>query len=802
MQTFNEIIKDPDFINLSPEAKIKVLDVIDDDFKNKNINVKSAIVQKLSLEKPDESNTALNQVPEWGRENPNLYGAYGAGKEVYEQVGKPGLEATGAVAGSLMGRPLGPKFQAYGAGLGYGVAKKGTEVVDNLLRKIEGKKEIDSELFLKQLLDESWSSFKDFSFGLGAESGGESAGKIIEIAGQKLFAPFAKKITPVLKQLAEEAKKRGISFTPTEITDSKTLGLFESLMEKLPGSSDIIRQFRIEKQLNPLLNNLNKLRDRGASKEQIEQTGAKVWDSINEALSKEKNLTETQLNSLRDNIVKKYGINEPKSIVGGEIQETLTKATQTSKDMVNKAYNAVGEEIPPGEFETKNLTETAKKILNEKSKLAAQDSKMMQHLKWASGEDIPPETLAQLDALPSNVREELITEISHGKGKEWSTINDFIKEMNALSSKEDALKMAAPGMKYQQTPEGAVYNELKSSANKDLEEIAEKTGSKAYQKLQEAKALYGKEAEIYKSDEIRKIAKANPEDVIPSILKPNGITEINLVKKAIGEKGFERVKQGVTNHLLGADKEVFDPKFLERQLSKYGDDVLKEIYGEPIVSELKIIAKNGLDLTKQKPGTTFLKSLLKKDPDVIVDAIIGAPESKLASNNLHSNYKAVKNILSVDEKKAIQERFFEKLIQRHPELDTIQPVKFAKMIDKYEERLPGIFPQKKVNEIRQLADIAYKFGKAEGIAGNPSGTSQTMMAGYIGRQLMFQPVKGTILALAPKQISKLYLSDSGIQWLGSGFKIPAGTQEANALAAKIIAIMDKDEKETQNARSN
>jgi len=68
-----------------------------------------------------------NDVPQWGQDNPSLYGIAGATRETLGPV----LEATGLIGGGALGAPAaGPVGAVAGAGLGYGAAKAGTGWAD------------------------------------------------------------------------------------------------------------------------------------------------------------------------------------------------------------------------------------------------------------------------------------------------------------------------------------------------------------------------------------------------------------------------------------------------------------------------------------------------------------------------------------------------------------------------------------------------------------------------------------------------------------------------------------------------
>jgi hypothetical protein len=268
--------------------------------------------------------------------------------------------------------------------------------------------------------------------------------------------------------------------------------------------------------------------------------------------------------------------------------------------------------------------------------------------------------------------------------------------------------------------------------------------------------------------------------LIDVAFRPNGIDEIRLLKKALGPQEFLKLREGFTNKLLGFDKhKVFDPEFFRRNLMKYGDQTIEEVFGKTNAAELKKIAQDGLDLTTHKPGRNFLKTIARTDPDFIVDRIIGAPESKLQSNILGSNLKIVKSAVGEKTFREIGDRLAEKLIVRHQSTDLIRPQGFVRMVDKYNERvLKKFYSHEKVEQLKKLAGVARRLGRAEEIAGNPSGTGQTLIAWGIFRMIMTNPATGAVLSFTPKQFARIYKSKFGMKWLMDGFRLPATSKKA------------------------
>lgn len=162
------------------------------------------------------------------RENPNLYGAYGATKALASEAIKPTLQATGAVVGSASG-PI------VGSALGYGIGTKAGEMVERGVSKVGEYLGFESPQQAKGVVDELISSGKDVGFALAFGKGFELAGKGAQMAEtflfdklpQKLMAssvkmPLTKRWTKVLP--GEEITRRQAASTEalkSEVTPSE-----------------------------------------------------------------------------------------------------------------------------------------------------------------------------------------------------------------------------------------------------------------------------------------------------------------------------------------------------------------------------------------------------------------------------------------------------------------------------------------------------------------------------------------------------------------------------------------------------
>lgn len=743
---------------------------------------------------------AKSEIPTWGVESPNLYGAYGATKKLYTTVGKPLIEAGGLIGGGVAGTAAGPLGTVAGAGLGYAMTKKITDIIDRKISQLEGIKRRG-----KSVKAETIQSLYDIKEGLQTEMLGQSIGAGVKGGIEAITARGAKRMTPAVKYLQEQAKEEGIVLSPADITQSKSLGLAESVLEKAPGSADIIRDFRIQKQLQPLLERIETLRIEGANTKSRQAVGRKIWSEVTNFLQKQEGLKGERLNNIRTQIIAKLGTNEKLSILGLTAKDLIKAKSIRLGNRANQLYESIKNYVPNKEFEATNLNKTAKQLLIQKTKLAGQDKKMLAHLNWAAGEKKLPLSISKkLETLPPDIRQSILNDFAKsepGLVKQqysWETLQNFRQEMNALITKESqAIKPGMAGMRFQSTPEGYVYSRLRDAVSKDMERIAQETGGEAWRKYQIANAFYGKQANIFKNETIRKMTFANPEDVIDAAFKPNGITEVKMVKNALGFKGFEELKRGFTNKLLGVGKkDIFDPRFLKNKIAQYGDELLSEVYGESTLQELKKVAIEGLKLDIQKPGNSFLKQLSNQYPDVVVDSIIGAPESKLQSHTLLKNISIIKAVADKPTFDNLSNNLMTKLFQVNQETGLIRPEAFAKMVDKYGPRVLRImFPKEKVDALQKLARIGHRITSAEKIAGNPSGTGQTLIAWGIFRMVMQKPIIGAAIAFTPKQLAKLYLSKPGMKLLTDGFKVSANSQKGIEIATKITAILNNEEEQ-------
>lgn len=150
-------------------------------------------------EAPVEQPQVTTEVPEWGRNYPNLYGVAGAARETLGPVLEAALTAGGAAAGTATAGPMGG---VAGAGLGYAGSKNLLEAIDAALGNSKGKS-------LKEQVQELPG---EIAAGEAIEAAGPVIGKGLKAAGKAATQALGM-TTGAGPGMVESAVKGGKDFT-------------------------------------------------------------------------------------------------------------------------------------------------------------------------------------------------------------------------------------------------------------------------------------------------------------------------------------------------------------------------------------------------------------------------------------------------------------------------------------------------------------------------------------------------------------------------------------------------------------
>lgn len=750
-----------------------------------------------TFDAPTRLEANVPRTPEWAGQHPTAYGMFGGAKAVYETLGRPGLEAAGMVGGGMIGAPVGPVGMAAGGAGGYAIAKKVDEIITNQINRIEGIEDKAT------IAEETISSLHDLKDGLIMEMVAQAAPVIPIAAYNKIMAPFASRMKPDAIIARDLAKGKGIEYTPAEQTGSRAVGAIEDLVEKSPASGDILRDFRFQKQLQPLMEQRNQLIESGGGLKDINAVGEKIYAEVTDYLQQVEKVKGKRLNQLRRETLAKIGTTQAPDTLGLSIQEIAQTRSIASRQRARDAYNEISgiSEIQGKEFIPENMRDFAREEIKRFKGLPKEGAEAAtKHLEWAAAErQASSEALAIADAIPPGAERKAFLEAATAGQEQklsWDAMQAYEDRLTSLIQADNPLRDVQG---YSQlSANGRLYHVLRENLRKDMYNIAEATGGDAWAIYRTADTLWKEYASTYKSKTLQALFKASPAKVIKTAIRPGAITEIKTFKNALGPEEFQKVKQGFSNELfkspeLAGSKEIFDPKALQAKLSQYGRATIEEVYGKRMFDELLELAEKGIDFTKIRTGTEFMKTLQKKHSAQIVEAIIDA-SGKRADTTLFYNLSSLKSALSETSMNSLEQQVIHKMFDINPTSGFVTPQSLVKMYDTHRTTLNWM-NKKKANWLGRVVDYARPMSKTAGKAATEAAAdaSKGSVVSFRLMHLFFiRPVLGTVEAISTVPLAKLYLSKSGMKWLTEGFAVKAGTKRGLVISAKLAQLIAGD----------
>lgn len=758
---------------------------------------------------PDTSgapDVRVENIPRWAQENPQLAGAFYAAKKtlspVAEGLGLVGGGLVGAGAGTV-GGPIGTGAGAVaGAGLGYAGVRRFEKMANQLLG-VE-QPETFGEAFNQ--------TGKDVVTGGAMEAGGQIVGKGIQYGAEKLLQPFAKQITPEMRETARIAQQERVDLTPSEITQSKTLALLEKALGFIPGSSGTIQKAELN-QLMQLSNMrerlLQQLSEGKGTPDSVERVGLKIKNTIDSLIQRSELAKQKDVKAIANDLLRKVGSADTYESLGMKTQELIKQASEKAVAKKSELYREIGQHIPKGDYPIEQTTKVAESALKRVENSLNPDPTLIKVLKKIlRQEEATPEVeniLASIKEYPPQVQKQIlegqgidISTIGQYQQRNWNNLQDMRAELNSLIARENqAIGKGAEGFKGQGTLESGIYGRLKKALDADMESIAQQSGSQAKEKLDIANAFYKEEyAPVWKNKDIKRIVYSKPESVVDNILKPNNITEIKTLKKAIGDNGYRPLKEKFVTRLIenaSKGESGFSWEKVMSQLEKYRPEELAEILGENAGAVMSAVAK-GMNKESIPVADKFLLGVIKKSTPENVMNMIFHP-------NNSGNINLVKRVIGKDTFNEARTAFTEKLLKMS-EYGMYRPIPSVKAVSQLDEpTLKSIYSSEELTALNNLIRISRAATGAERMAANPSGTAQSVITFQQGRAILTQAAKGRpdkalLIGLLPKGLAKIYLSPIGRKYFTSGFDIPFGAEASANIASKLLLIAGKDGYET------
>lgn len=145
----------------------------------------------------------------------------------------------------------------------------------------------------------------------------------------------------------------------------------------------------------------------------------------------------------------------------------------------------------------------------------------------------------------------------------------------AIADNDAGLKL---GIKTMSSRQAGAYKMLLSSVERDMDAYAAsgQVGKDFIAKYRSAKGLAKMNYDIFNSPNVVNVLKRNP-DSVTSIIGRDSVDEIQKLKRAAGDKGFDEIRRLWMTGVLNESKTATG-KGLANTLSGYTDDTLREVF--------------------------------------------------------------------------------------------------------------------------------------------------------------------------------------------------------------------------------
>ena len=572
--------------------------------------------------------TKLDDVPEgapgWAKRSPTLYTGAIRAKDLFS----PTAQSLSYLGGATVGGP-------YGAGISSSMEQQ----LENMFDVYMGRKPQPS------IIENFQKAGKDFAYGASLEGLSKNISNVKEYIPEKIKSLgrtiFPKKATNMALEAEQQAKDIGVNMLPSDVRQSKSLAQIEAGMGRLLGSSSLL-QNEDKKNIMAIIREAKSITEKGGSPTSPEDLGRKIYEQIDDYLNNYTKLNQERLESVRAGI--KNVIGSPLNPV--KLSETTSEAIGVAnKGMYDKSQALYAERnklIPKEGVPLNNTLATAQKWQKALSRREPTevDSMLRSRIKEIvdlSEKEVPldPKVYENLWAKP--IKQKIIPKA------DLNILTEFKSNINAdLSKINPAMKYGIEGIKGATRPgqslEARAYAELANSMERDINAYSKATGGGLTKANKAAIDYYRQFKQLTNHPDFVKILKSNPDEVLSKI---NDLTDVRLMKKALGEDKFkELIKPAFTNKIFGTGAEAYNPESATKAIVKYSN-VIPEVYSQ---SEIKLIQDSiekgtFIQGNLEKVDRKFLKSLVNiHNPKMTIDAVFTGGKSKYAERNLRYIY--------------------------------------------------------------------------------------------------------------------------------------------------------------------
>jgi hypothetical protein len=549
-----------------------------------------------------------------------------------------------------------------------------------------------------------------------------------------------------------------------------------------------------------------------------------IKDVVDKYIVGQKGVADANTMKLVDNTLRKLGSKDTYESLQSGFKDAIEQRSQVANVLKREKYNEIGKYIPEGDYETPNLAGVAQKVLDKESSALEPNSQLINLSKRILKTEQNPEIANILDSIkdyPPKVQQSIMAEngitpemINSQKPRNWQTLQDFRVELNDLIAKNNQAMGKGSNLAGQSTREGSIFGEMKKALDKDLEGIAKDSGSEAYDRLMATNKWFSEEyAPIWKDKTIKDLVYKNPQSIIDTVFtKRFSNVDADKLVKAVGQEKFIDLQKGFVSRLFdNASKSGEPTKIWEnvyKQLADYGREPLAAMFGKnpQDLQYLMTMVSKGMSQTNQPIAIRFFMDILKKStPDTVMNTLFHKNNSRnirLAENILP------KNLMS----EAKAQWMADNVLVTSKDFGMYRPTTSAKNIGKLDrDTYNAIVPKEAQSFMDNLQKLSRGAEHIERLAGNPSGTAQSLityevgMATFVGgwdvvagtftrdaKRVARGVGKAAAMTLGPKALAKIYLSPAGRSLFMQGLRLPANSPRAAKVMSQLIGIIGKE----------
>lgn len=612
MPSLSSILNDPNYVNANAETKQAIFDKwapSDPNYTGANDATKQAIRQRFGLTTaPAAPVTPPGQIPGAapGTSAPPAVNEVPMGRRVIQMV-RPTVETLGSTGGALLGTPAGPLGIVGGAGLGYGIAKGGLDVLEQQLGYQQGP-----------------TSAPQAILGAAKDVG---VGGLMEGVGRGVIGPAIEMGSKAVARLGAGAKidtyRKALEGKGDDI-----LALLRAAPAKTPGAAPGAGEIaapagsakfsNLEKQARELLPTeagfmeaqtaAAQAAQQGRAQAKFDAAAAKVQSKMNSALAplrpEDAGAALVAGAEAKREAVKK-GVIEPAYNAAfkeaGDAKIDMTK-------VINEAESILGRKL--SDFDPSSAPETVRKLLSLQPKAppakplgaGVVSGKIKQPVPEAPAPEV---TLQQLD----DIRKAINVDIATGKTSMDPGIGQRLRSLGKIHD--------------------AIDDAVKSSTT--LSDTAKAAYDKAlnlYRTEYIPKFKTGVNDQLFRATALNE-PKIKPEDVITKYFQPRGVSEARNFVTLFGDdpKAMQTARAGIED-LYTREVKVPTPEAHAAFLQKYADPIkVLDDAGMNVLQRINVVGQNAARL--QKINELAAKTNVKLSPPTPPGATADAVERRL-----------------------------------------------------------------------------------------------------------------------------------------------------------------------------